>query len=203
MPRPPSYRPSSSWTPEEDQLLKEARGRGLNWQPIADTYFPSKTANACRKRHERLMDREQVEEWDGIKLEQLAQAYQDCRREMWTILANRLDEKWTVVEAKCMEKGVKNLNAAARSAGRRRSAYDQDDSGGSMDGSVEWTPEVHQQGPRRAYRRELPPAPEYQHLQLPPPNVLHPPASGAPGPPIPSILSTPQTGYGQWYAPRP
>ena len=55
------------------------------------------------------MDREQVEEWDGIKLQQLAQAYQECRREIWMILANRLDEKWTVVEAKVRSPLISDL----------------------------------------------------------------------------------------------
>ena len=110
-PRHPAYRPSSSWSPQEDEALLVARARGLNWQPIADTYFPSKTANACRKRHERLIERQRSEDWSGKDLERLAQAYQEVRREMWSILARRLDEKWTVVEAK--------VRAAIRSDSRR------------------------------------------------------------------------------------
>lgn len=95
-----TYRPSSSWSPQEDQALIDARARGLNWQPISETYFPNKTPNACRKRHERLMERRNAEDWDGVRLEALAQAYQQVRREMWTILGNQLGEKWSVVEAK-------------------------------------------------------------------------------------------------------
>jgi len=77
-----------------------ARASGLNWQPIASKYFPSKTANACRKRHERLMDRRNNEDWEGGKLELLANEYMNVRREMWSILMSRLGEKWTMVEAK-------------------------------------------------------------------------------------------------------
>jgi hypothetical protein len=72
----------------------------LNWQPIADTYFSSKTANACRKRHERLMERRNTEEWDGVKLESIAAEYMEVRKQMWTILADRVGERWQAIEAK-------------------------------------------------------------------------------------------------------
>lgn len=79
----------------------QARQRGLNWQPIASQFFPDKTANACRKRHERLMDkRNSADNWDGVKVETLAKAYVDVREQMWKILADRIGEKWQNVEAK-------------------------------------------------------------------------------------------------------
>ena len=46
------------------------------------------------------MERRNAEDWDGVRLEALAQAYQEVRREMWTILGNRVGEKWSIVEAK-------------------------------------------------------------------------------------------------------
>ena len=72
----------------------------MNWQPIASRHFPNKTANACRKRHERLIERRHVDDWDAQKLELLAQEYLSVRKEMWEILAARLGERWTVIEAK-------------------------------------------------------------------------------------------------------
>lgn len=79
----------------------DARAKGLNWGPIANTLFPDKTSNACRKRHERLMvKRNHSQDWEGVKLEQLAQAYQEMREPMWTLLAKRLGERWQTVEAK-------------------------------------------------------------------------------------------------------
>ena len=75
----------------------------MNWQPIATKYFPDKTANACRKRHERLMEkRNNTENWEGVKMETLAKAYNDLREEMWKILADRVGEKWQIVEAKVL-----------------------------------------------------------------------------------------------------
>lgn len=93
---------SQAWPPENDEMLMRARQQGLNWQPIASQCFPGKTANACRKRHERLMEkRTSAESWDGVKIEELAKAYNDVRERMWKILADRVGgEKWQTVEAK-------------------------------------------------------------------------------------------------------
>ena len=78
-----------------------ARQQGLNWQPIATNYFPDKTANACRKRHERLMDkRNNADDWEGVKMEALAKAYVEVREQMWKLLGDRVGEKWETVEAK-------------------------------------------------------------------------------------------------------
>ena len=80
----------------------KVRQQGLNWQPIASNFFPDKSANACRKRHERLMEkRSQADDWDNAKMETLAKAYNDVREQMWRILADRIGgEKWQIVEAK-------------------------------------------------------------------------------------------------------
>lgn len=96
---PPS-RPSTSWSPEDDARLMSARQQGMNWQVVASRIFTGKTANACRKRHERLMERLNAEDWDGVKLELLAKEYMEVRQQMWTVLGDRLNEKWTVMEAK-------------------------------------------------------------------------------------------------------
>ncbi len=96
-----SIRPSSgAWTPTDDQTLMAARAQGMNWAPIQQAYFPTKTPNACRKRHERLMERRNADDWDGIKLETLAKCYMDMRREIWQALAAQTGEKWNVVEQK-------------------------------------------------------------------------------------------------------
>ncbi|KAI9849475.1 MAG: hypothetical protein M1837_004095 [Sclerophora amabilis] len=112
-------RPSTAWTPSEDQILMNTRAQGLNWAPIQQAHFPNKTPNACRKRHERLMERRNAEDWDADKLESLAKEYLNLRKDMWSMLANQVGEKWQVVEAKCMEKGLKNIQSAGRSAQRR------------------------------------------------------------------------------------
>ena len=89
---------ASPWTEGEDRILMEARQKGLNWALIATRHFPSKTSNACRKRHERLMDkRKSQDNWD---VEALAQAYMEVREHMWQILASKLSQSWQSVEVK-------------------------------------------------------------------------------------------------------
>lgn len=91
---------SSSWSTQDDETLIQARTQGLNWNQIAPKHFPNKSPNACRKRHERLMERMNAEQWDGVKLDVLAQAYMEVRRDMWSLLAARVGEKWQLVETK-------------------------------------------------------------------------------------------------------
>jgi len=91
---------SSSWSTKDDETLIQARAQGLNWNQIGPKHFPNKTPNACRKRHERLMERQNAEQWDGVKLDILAQAYMEVRRDMWSLLAARVGEKWQLVETK-------------------------------------------------------------------------------------------------------
>jgi hypothetical protein len=98
---PASARASATtWSAADDDILMRARASGLNWQPIASKHFPNKTANACRKRHERLMERQKIGDWDGGKLELLATEYHNVREEMWKVLADRVGEKWRIVEEK-------------------------------------------------------------------------------------------------------
>ncbi|KAI8623240.1 hypothetical protein F5Y19DRAFT_390519 [Xylariaceae sp. FL1651] len=119
-PPPIPHRPSSgAWTQQDDQNLLAARQQGLNWAQIQSTYFPNKSPNACRKRHERLLERKGADDWDARKLERLAKEYMSMRKEIWQGLAARTGDKWNVVEAKCMNNGLKNLQSAARSGARR------------------------------------------------------------------------------------
>ncbi|KAF2155971.1 hypothetical protein K461DRAFT_290940 [Myriangium duriaei CBS 260.36] len=115
-----SQNASAVWSTADDEKLASARAAGMNWQPIAAQYFPNKTANACRKRHERLMERRYQEDWGQEKLEELAVAYFECRQEMWAMLGEKLGARWTMVENKVMEKGVKNLQNIARASYRKR-----------------------------------------------------------------------------------
>lgn len=91
---------SGAWTPTDDQQLLNARMQGLNWGQIQANFFPAKTPNACRKRHERLMERKGADDWDNQKLQRLAKEYMAMRKEIWSGLAARTGEKWNVVEQK-------------------------------------------------------------------------------------------------------
>lgn len=101
VPPPIPHRASSgAWSPQDDKNLLQARQQGLNWAQIQSSYFPSKTPNACRKRHERLMERKGADNWDARKFEKIAMEYSNMRQELWQPLAQRCGEKWKVVEAK-------------------------------------------------------------------------------------------------------
>ena len=139
---------SSAWSQSEDDILMRARAQGQNWAPIAHDHFPAKSPNACRKRHERLMEkRNNAENWDGVKVEVLAKAYLEIREQMWQLLAEKVNEKWSTVEEKvrihlmnpgfldsktttailityqCMEKGLRTLLNVGRSASKRQPSH--------------------------------------------------------------------------------
>jgi hypothetical protein len=98
------------WTDEEDEFLWAGKAAGWNWDKIAldlsEAYPPSdhkyqKTANACRKRHERIKDKvfkatlgPNRERW----LEAVG-AYKANRKRMWQPIADQLGFKhWKDVE---------------------------------------------------------------------------------------------------------
>ncbi|KAJ4374183.1 hypothetical protein N0V83_002924 [Neocucurbitaria cava] len=87
---------SSSWSAKDDEILIQARAQGLNWNQIGPKHFPSKTPNACRKRYERLMERQYEKQWDGVKLDVLPQAYMEARREFPEEFADPITE--TVIQ---------------------------------------------------------------------------------------------------------
>lgn len=78
----------------------------MAWGAIHEKHFPTKTANACRKRYERLMLRRRGNEWDEDRTARLAVAYKEMREEIWSPLAQRLGERWEHVEktVSCLSK---------------------------------------------------------------------------------------------------
>lgn len=89
------------WTNHDDEQLKRARQQGLNWTAVSEQYFPNKTPNACRKRHERLLEKIHANgSWNAMKFEEVAKAYLEVREEMWKMVADRVNERWNVVETK-------------------------------------------------------------------------------------------------------
>jgi hypothetical protein len=96
---PTQHRASSgAWNQDDDRMLLSLRAMGKNWNQIQRDAFPTKTGNACRKRHERLMERRGQNDFDNRKLERLSKEYMSMRKEIWQPLAARCGEKWNVVE---------------------------------------------------------------------------------------------------------
>lgn len=96
----PGHRNTASWSSTDDEVLVAARAAGLNWKSTAARHFPHKTANACRKRHERLVEHRTHEDWTLKRLDTLAVEYMELRKEIWAPLAVKIGERWNVVEAK-------------------------------------------------------------------------------------------------------
>ncbi|KAK3368419.1 hypothetical protein B0H63DRAFT_76107 [Podospora didyma] len=115
LPENPSTYNYGTWTAADDKNLLTARQRGQHWLDLQRTFFPSKTANACRKRYERLMERRGAYDVDSHRIERMSKEYMNMRKEIWSGLAARVGEKWHVVEAQCMSVGLKNIQSNARS----------------------------------------------------------------------------------------
>lgn len=126
---------ASNWSYHDDNVLINARAKGQGWNQIQKDHFPNKTANACRKRHERLVAKRRGTEWNQEMLEKLSTEYSRHREQIWQPLANAIGEKWQDVEKavslilliffdvfpalmfkmKCFEKGLKSLITQPRS----------------------------------------------------------------------------------------
>lgn len=79
----------------------DAKSQGLGWNEIHQRHFPLKSGNACRKRHERLMQKLRTTNWDDGRIRKVMAAYNNpgIREQFWTDLANRVGEdRWEDVE---------------------------------------------------------------------------------------------------------
>ena len=57
------YSRINTWGADDDRVLIKARKEGFTMADIASSYFPTKTPNACRKRHNRLMQKRVADAW--------------------------------------------------------------------------------------------------------------------------------------------
>ena len=92
---------SAPWTAEEDNTLMDAKSQGLGWNDIHQRYFPMKSGNACRKRHERLMQKLRTTDWDEDRIKRVMTEYNTVgvRERFWTVIATRVGEqRWEDVE---------------------------------------------------------------------------------------------------------
>lgn len=97
---PSTERASAAWSDADDTRLMTYRAQNMNWGAISHN-FSEKSGNACRKRHERLVEKKNAQGWDGVRLADLATAYQDCREIMWKMVADKVGgEKWQTIEQK-------------------------------------------------------------------------------------------------------
>ena len=97
-PTPQLHHPDQSapWTTHDDEVLTNAKAAGLGWNDIHQRYFPAKSGNACRKRHERLMQRIRRTDWDDDRIERVLAEYNrgGVREDFWSSIASRVGERW-------------------------------------------------------------------------------------------------------------
>lgn len=89
------------WTQAMDDILVENH-RKYKWDQIAEKFFHNtKTGNACRKRHARvIMERKEPSRWDHDRVQKVMNAYKEegMRERMWRPLAEATGERWQDVE---------------------------------------------------------------------------------------------------------
>lgn len=103
LPQPVQPQPSQSapWTAEEDTRLMDAKHQGLAWNEIHQRHFPTKSGNACRKRHERLQQKLRTTDWNESRIRRVLEAYNEAgvRERFWNDVAIRSGEQhWQDVE---------------------------------------------------------------------------------------------------------
>jgi hypothetical protein len=93
---------SGAWSKADDKKLCDARRAGDNWNDIVQTCFRGlKSPNACRKRHERLKQKEHDRMLDDVRHDELVQGYMRQREAMWSLLACHLGFRdWKALEHK-------------------------------------------------------------------------------------------------------
>lgn len=69
----PPARKQSKWSPEEDALIIELRGRGMKWEDISKR-LPGRSAISCRLHYQNYLERRS--EWDEDKKNKLARLYE-------------------------------------------------------------------------------------------------------------------------------
>ncbi|KAI5307093.1 hypothetical protein KEM55_008414 [Ascosphaera atra] len=85
-----------AWTREEDRLLLQARESGKGWRDIGREVFAGKSANACRKRWERVTNG--VKKSNDREMQQILDRYYDYRERIWMPLARDLKKDWQLIE---------------------------------------------------------------------------------------------------------
>lgn len=75
-----------------------ARAQGHGWGPIQRDNFPSKSANACRKRYERLVAKRRGSDWNDERVDRVAAQYMELREQTWRPLAEAVGEDWREIE---------------------------------------------------------------------------------------------------------
>lgn len=71
----PPAKKQSKWSPEEDALIIDLRGKGMKWEDISKK-LPGRSAISCRLHYQNYLERRA--EWDEDRKNKLARLYERC-----------------------------------------------------------------------------------------------------------------------------
>ncbi|POS87579.1 hypothetical protein EPUL_001803, partial [Erysiphe pulchra] len=101
----------SKWSPEEDSLIIELRGRQMKWEDISKR-LPGRSAISCRLHYQNYLERRS--EWDEERKNKLARIYERFKPEIWAKVAEEMAVPWRAAEAMHWQLGEADM---ARRAG--------------------------------------------------------------------------------------
>ncbi|KAF4997350.1 hypothetical protein FGRMN_3935 [Fusarium graminum] len=107
----PPVKKQSKWSPEEDTLIIELRGKGMKWEDISKR-LPGRSAISCRLHYQNYLERRS--EWDEERKNKLARLYERFKPEMWAKVAEEMAVPWRAAEAMHWQLGEADM---ARRAG--------------------------------------------------------------------------------------
>ncbi|TQS37284.1 hypothetical protein Golomagni_02250, partial [Golovinomyces magnicellulatus] len=108
--KPPAKK-QSKWSPEEDSLIIELRGKHMKWEDISKR-IPRRSAISCRLHYQNYLERRS--EWDEERKNKLARIYERFKPEMWAKVAEEMAVPWRAAEAMHWQLGENDM---ARRAG--------------------------------------------------------------------------------------
>lgn len=86
----------SKWSPDEDSLIIELRGRQMKWEDISKR-LPGRSAISCRLHYQNYLERRS--EWDEERKNKLARIYERFKPEIWAKVAEEMAVPWRSAEA--------------------------------------------------------------------------------------------------------
>ncbi|KAA8896796.1 hypothetical protein FN846DRAFT_270929 [Sphaerosporella brunnea] len=96
----------TKWTPEEDALIIELRGRGEKWDDISKR-LPGRSAISCRLHYQNYLERRS--EWDEERKNRLALLYERFKADMWQMIAKEMGIPWRAAEAMHWQLGEQDM----------------------------------------------------------------------------------------------
>ncbi|KAG4265459.1 hypothetical protein FPRO04_00259 [Fusarium proliferatum] len=174
----PPVKKQSKWSPEEDALIIELRGRNMKWEDISKR-LPGRSAISCRLHYQNYLERRS--EWDEERKNKLARLYERFKPEMWAKVAEEMAVPWRAAEAMHWQLGEADM---ARRAGVIPFSL----AAVNVEGN-----NSHRSSPSRSHIHSQPQVSMPRDLGVPSPRIVAPAA-------VPNMGPIPAVGQGPLYS---